>query len=458
MAHDSRPDRRRRDADRAAGQHRVGQPQRGRRSRTRSRRRSAAAAPHRQPARQQRRRPHRPRPRRARRARRPPRHGADQRQPARPPRRTASCRARHLRHEVRGRRAAAHSPRPCPSPTATSPSSSTTPRRSTPTSTACKLLAESHPELMTADFAILMEPSQRRGRGRLPGHPARRRPHDRRARALRPQLDGRQRHPRRRDPGPARRVRAAQAGHRRPGVPRGPQRGPHRGRRRQQRDPRRVHGEVNFRFAPDRSEAEAVAFVREVFADCDVAAHRHARRGALPGLSDPAAEAFMEAVGGEANPKFGWTDVSRFSALGVPAVNYGPGDALLAHKRTSTWRSSTSNAAKRQLARPGSAGGSRHGNPKAARAQAARGPVLSAATRCSRHHRPAAAGLAGPSEWVHTDPWRVLRIQSEFVEGFGALAELGAGDQRLRLRPHAGDPRVRRGRGSAARWSTPASR
>lgn len=31
----------------------------------------------------------------------------------------------------------------------------------------------------------------------------------------------------------------------------------------------------------------------------------------------------------------------------------------------------------------------------------------------------------GPSEWVHTDPWRVMRIQSEFVEGFGALAELG---------------------------------
>jgi len=33
----------------------------------------------------------------------------------------------------------------------------------------------------------------------------------------------------------------------------------------------------------------------------------------------------------------------------------------------------------------------------------------------------------GPSDWVHTDPWRVLRIQSEFVEGFGALAELGPG-------------------------------
>ncbi|WP_109509356.1 TIGR00730 family Rossman fold protein [Nocardioides speluncae] len=31
----------------------------------------------------------------------------------------------------------------------------------------------------------------------------------------------------------------------------------------------------------------------------------------------------------------------------------------------------------------------------------------------------------GPADWVHTDPWRVMRIQAEFVEGFGALAELG---------------------------------
>ncbi|GLF94475.1 succinyl-diaminopimelate desuccinylase [Streptomyces yaizuensis] len=92
---------------------------------------------------------------------------------------------------------------------------------------------------------------------------------------------------------------------------------------------------VNYRYAPDRSEAEAVAHVREVFADCgidgfEVDDHSGA---ALPGLSHPAARAFMEAVGGTARPKFGWTDVSRFSALGVPAVNYGPGDALYAHKR-----------------------------------------------------------------------------------------------------------------------------
>jgi uncharacterized protein (TIGR00730 family) len=31
----------------------------------------------------------------------------------------------------------------------------------------------------------------------------------------------------------------------------------------------------------------------------------------------------------------------------------------------------------------------------------------------------------GPSDWVHTDPWRIMRIQAEFVEGFGLLAELG---------------------------------
>ncbi|GAA0478358.1 succinyl-diaminopimelate desuccinylase [Streptomyces stramineus] len=92
---------------------------------------------------------------------------------------------------------------------------------------------------------------------------------------------------------------------------------------------------VNFRYAPDRSPEEALAHVREVFADCGVAefvVDDHSP-GALPGLSHPAAAAFMKAVEGTPKPKFGWTDVSRFSALGVPAVNYGPGNPLLAHKR-----------------------------------------------------------------------------------------------------------------------------
>lgn len=89
---------------------------------------------------------------------------------------------------------------------------------------------------------------------------------------------------------------------------------------------------VNFRFAPDRSETEALAFVEDFFGGFEVILTDSAP-GALPGLDRPAARAFIDAVGGEVNPKFGWTDVARFTTLGVPAVNYGPGDPMLAHKQ-----------------------------------------------------------------------------------------------------------------------------
>jgi succinyl-diaminopimelate desuccinylase len=89
---------------------------------------------------------------------------------------------------------------------------------------------------------------------------------------------------------------------------------------------------VNFRFAPDRSEAEAETYVREVFDGFYVEVTDSAP-GALPGLSVPAAAAFVAAVGGTPAPKFGWTDVARFTTLGVPAVNFGPGDPLFAHKQ-----------------------------------------------------------------------------------------------------------------------------
>ena len=90
--------------------------------------------------------------------------------------------------------------------------------------------------------------------------------------------------------------------------------------------------EVNYRFAPDYSEADAEAFVREFFEGYDVTLTDSAP-GALPGLDVPAAKAFVELVGGEVYPKFGWTDVARFSALGIPAVNFGPGDPMFAHKQ-----------------------------------------------------------------------------------------------------------------------------
>ncbi|MCE3554158.1 succinyl-diaminopimelate desuccinylase [Pseudonocardia sp. RS11V-5] len=89
---------------------------------------------------------------------------------------------------------------------------------------------------------------------------------------------------------------------------------------------------VNFRFAPDRSVAQAEQHVREVLEGFDVTL-TDSSPGALPGLSEPAAQEFLAATGATARAKFGWTDVARFAALGIPAVNYGPGDPNLAHTR-----------------------------------------------------------------------------------------------------------------------------
>ncbi len=88
--------------------------------------------------------------------------------------------------------------------------------------------------------------------------------------------------------------------------------------------------EINYRFAPSRTPDEAVAHVREVMDGFEVEIVDLAP-GARPGLDAPLAQEFVAAVGAEPRPKYGWTDVARFSALGVPAVNYGPGDASLAH-------------------------------------------------------------------------------------------------------------------------------
>ena len=87
---------------------------------------------------------------------------------------------------------------------------------------------------------------------------------------------------------------------------------------------------VNYRFAPDRSLDQAKAHVREVFAGYEVAIVDEAA-GARPGLDRPAAADFVAAVGEDPQPKFGWTDVARFTALGTPALNFGPGNPALAH-------------------------------------------------------------------------------------------------------------------------------
>lgn len=112
----------------------------------------------------------------------------------------------------------------------------------------------------------------------------------------------------------------------------------------------RVH--VNYRFAPDKTIEQAKALM---IGDADQAelgsGERVATGGvfegfgiemrdestsARPGMDTPMARSLAELVrrrtGLEPQAKLGWTDVARFARLGIPAVNMGAGDALLAHK------------------------------------------------------------------------------------------------------------------------------
>lgn len=99
--------------------------------------------------------------------------------------------------------------------------------------------------------------------------------------------------------------------------------------------PDAAHVVVNFRYAPDRTEEEAQAYVRSAFSGYDIEVLDSAPPAA-PGMDDPEfvrlAELLREAGASEPRAKLGWTDVARFSALGIPAINCGPGDPLLAHK------------------------------------------------------------------------------------------------------------------------------
>ncbi|MBW8762601.1 MAG: succinyl-diaminopimelate desuccinylase [Microbacterium sp.] len=88
--------------------------------------------------------------------------------------------------------------------------------------------------------------------------------------------------------------------------------------------------EINYRFAPSKTAADAEAHIRSILEGFEVEI-TDAAEGARPGLDAPIARQFVAAVGAQPRPKYGWTDVARFSALGIPAVNYGPGDPHLAH-------------------------------------------------------------------------------------------------------------------------------
>ena len=88
---------------------------------------------------------------------------------------------------------------------------------------------------------------------------------------------------------------------------------------------------VNHRFAPDRSAAEAGAHVRGVIGEVDGFEVVDVFAGAPPALDHPLLARLVAEADGRPRGKLGWTDVARFAAHGVPAVNFGPGDPEVAH-------------------------------------------------------------------------------------------------------------------------------
>lgn len=101
--------------------------------------------------------------------------------------------------------------------------------------------------------------------------------------------------------------------------------------------PDRVVLEVNHRFAPDRTPQQALAHVREVIApwleEGDELTVVDQAPPAAPALDHPLLGALIERNGLPVRAKLGWTDVAFFAARGVPAANFGPGDAAIAHTR-----------------------------------------------------------------------------------------------------------------------------
>ncbi len=101
--------------------------------------------------------------------------------------------------------------------------------------------------------------------------------------------------------------------------------------------PDEVRVTLNHRYAPDRGQAEAEAFLHELLDpvleldDGDSWEMLDAGDGAPPSLDQPLLKDLVEKSGAAPKAKVGWTDVASFWAHGVPAANFGPGDPLHAH-------------------------------------------------------------------------------------------------------------------------------
>lgn len=96
--------------------------------------------------------------------------------------------------------------------------------------------------------------------------------------------------------------------------------------------PDRFTVDLNYRFAPDKSLAEAEAVLVERVGERAAVTVVDRAPAGRPYRDDPLVTRFVDAVGAPTGPKQAWTDVARFSELGVPALNYGPGLTAQAHQ------------------------------------------------------------------------------------------------------------------------------
>jgi succinyl-diaminopimelate desuccinylase len=88
---------------------------------------------------------------------------------------------------------------------------------------------------------------------------------------------------------------------------------------------------VNRRYAPSRTLPDAIEEVRKMCVDADELEVLNASAAAPPNLWNPLIAELVGVYNLPVRPKLGWTDVARFSAHGIPALNLGPGDPELAH-------------------------------------------------------------------------------------------------------------------------------
>jgi succinyl-diaminopimelate desuccinylase len=97
--------------------------------------------------------------------------------------------------------------------------------------------------------------------------------------------------------------------------------------------PDRLILNVNHRFAPDTSLDDAQRYLRDLVGDRATIDFTDLSPAALPSTSHPLVQALIAAGVKSVEPKQAWTDVARFSARGVAAVNFGPGENAQAHQK-----------------------------------------------------------------------------------------------------------------------------